>query len=334
MCAANGDPSFDDAWNDFELENRADRDTDYDADYDTEEERRFRDSYDSDGQDGDEFDRNGRGEDFAADSEDLLQSGFQLLGNFDVNQSFDESEEDFSGNNNQSEGVGREREVWERSQQEEGDLPKATTADLQSWQGSSGKTGDQSGEGDELIEEFQQLWQLAEVTWHSNFGNQGYEHYVAADFRQVYQTLKQLKDRCWTFLEWGSGLGVATIMADRMGMRAYGIEISARLLQTSREIATQFGSNAQFIEGSFIPDDYQWDPEIGDSEFRTPLGGHTAYRSLDVALSDFDIIYAYPWPEETELFIDMMRQCGKKHGYFVTYHATEGIKVSRTKAKR
>lgn len=242
----------------------------------------------------------------------LLDNGFQILDEFDINQSFEDGEPDPAASSS---------DLTSRS-----DFP-VTQAFTHFAHPAGDTAADTQRDAAELLL-FESLWADAEKIWQRNFGRDGYEHYVAADFRQVYAALQRLRGSCLTFLEWGSGLGVATIMAQRMGFQAYGIEIAPQLLDVSRTLAQAYDVAPRFVAGSFIPPDYQWDPEIGDSDFHTPLEGHSAYDHLDVALNDFDIIYAYPWPNETELFIHMMQECGSSRGHFITYHATEGIHVT------
>ncbi len=58
-----------------------------------------------------------------------------------------------------------------------------------------------------------------------------FEGYVSADYLSVFHSLAQLRNRVSTVLEWGSGLGVVSIMASRMGFEAFGIEAEAVLVE-------------------------------------------------------------------------------------------------------
>src|SRR5215470_19355500 len=71
---------------------------------------------------------------------------------------------------------------------------------------------------------------------------EGDRPYAAADGRVVFDELARRAARGRTFLEWGSGIGTITIMAERLGFEAVGIEIDARLVAAARELAGRVGS--------------------------------------------------------------------------------------------
>ena len=182
--------------------------------------------------------------------------------------------------------------------------------------------------------ELKTLWKEAGELW-DEFENQHQFHeFVAADYEQVYQALRELRNRAFTFLEWGSGLGVITIMASTLGFDAYGIETQPHLVELSRSLAKKYGPEARFAEGSFIPSQYEWDPVHGDETFRTVLDAEPGYEELDMELRDFDLVYAYPWPHEHPFFQDIMRECGGRKSLFLSYDVREGIAVHRLGANR
>ena len=164
-------------------------------------------------------------------------------------------------------------------------------------------------------------------------GNDFYR-FVAADHPKVYRALRRLEGRAVSFLEWGSGTGVVTIMAAMLGFEAYGIEIDPGLVEGSRTLASKYGTGAQFAEGSFIPREYEWNPETGDENFRTVLDGEPGYEELDMELRDFDLVYAYPWPDEGPLYDDIMRRCGRTGALLLTFSASEGMKLTRPGRRR
>jgi hypothetical protein len=176
-----------------------------------------------------------------------------------------------------------------------------------------------------LCEDGELLWE----SFRSDLGERSFHRFVAADYAEVYQHLRKLAGRAVSFLEWGSGNGVISIMADMLGFEAYGIEINPALVEKARYLNDQHEANAQFVEGSFVPSDYEWNVEHGDANFRTVDGAEPAYDELDLELRDFDIIYGYPWPEEQALFGDIMRQCGRHGSLFVTYDCYGGVDVRR-----
>ena len=175
--------------------------------------------------------------------------------------------------------------------------------------------------------EFSLLWKRAEEIWTEHEEASGFEAYVSADYTAVLDSLIRLQNRADTFLEWGSGLGVVTIMASRLGYEAYGIEMEQVLVDFSRELAAEFHCDAEFATGGFIPDGFLWQPELGQEAVRTSVDVADAYDDIGMDLQDFDLVYGYPWPTEHELFKGIMKSFGSPHSQLLIYDAREGIAV-------
>ena len=173
------------------------------------------------------------------------------------------------------------------------------------------------------------LWDEAEAIWSEHQEDAGFGGYVSSDYQSVYRALRQLQGRVFTVLEWGSGLGVVTIMASRMGFDAYGIEAELVLIEWSEKLAHKYGSTAQFAHGSFIPSGFEWDPISGDEDCRTFIEIVPAYAELDMELRDFDLVFAYPWPTEHALYRRILREFGSDQSLLLTYDAREGIALHR-----
>ncbi len=164
-------------------------------------------------------------------------------------------------------------------------------------------------------EVFPILWQEARSIWDRCENQAGFEAYVEADYRLVLESLRKFQGKGVTFLEWGAGLGVVTIMASRLGFEAYGLEISPQLVDYSRTLAQRFAPAAQFALGSFVPSGYRWNPELDEDGSRTDFESADGYEALDMSLADFDIVYVYPWPHEHAIFKDILRHTGGKVRY-------------------
>ncbi|MEM8945789.1 MAG: class I SAM-dependent methyltransferase [Planctomycetota bacterium] len=181
---------------------------------------------------------------------------------------------------------------------------------------------------DPLLEEMQWLWADAEDIWQRNLKHQGFASYVSADYAEIYRALARLEGQVDTILEWGSGLGVVAIMASRLGFQAYGIEVEPALVEHATELSDSYNANAQFAAGSFIPDDYDWEPDAPGLPSRTDTDSRAAYSELDMEPRDFDLFYAYPWPDEHPFFLDILQKYGRKGALFLCYDAREGISLS------
>jgi len=154
-----------------------------------------------------------------------------------------------------------------------------------------------------------------------------YHPLVHADYRHVARALAHLRPGAQRFLEWGSGVGTISIMADMFGYEAFGIERDARLVTRAEALAERFESRANFAVGSYVPSDLQDDPEFQNADFLTSTEGEPAYEELGERLADFDMIYAFPWPGEEELHLEIMRRCARPGSLLLLYASTDGIRL-------
>ncbi|MEX2528055.1 MAG: hypothetical protein WEA09_10505 [Gemmatimonadota bacterium] len=159
--------------------------------------------------------------------------------------------------------------------------------------------------------------------------------FVNADYRVVLQALLPLRPFGGRFLEWGSGTGVITIMADLLGFDAHGIELDAQLVEVARTLAHRHGSKARFAVGSFLPTGYRWKPRTGrrtrfagaegDDRMGTIGSGESAYRALEIPLDEFRWVYGYPWTGEEALMMDLMQRYGSKDAELLMYRGTQTV---------
>jgi hypothetical protein len=182
--------------------------------------------------------------------------------------------------------------------------------------------------------ELSELFSAAAEIWNDRECDTAFQGYVSADFPAIYQSLLKLRSRAHTFLEWGSGLGVVAIMASRLGFDAYGIEVEPELVAAAYGLSDRFGASPTFATGSFIPDEFEADVADGDEFHRTHTADRSAYDQLDMELRDFDMIYAYPWPEEHTVFRSIIRRCGAARTLYLRYDVREGLSLSRPAARR
>lgn len=177
-------------------------------------------------------------------------------------------------------------------------------------------------------DDIEQLWAEVDTIWEEKQNRDDFESYASADFAAVFNALRELRPHNQSFLELGSGLGVVTIMASRLGFDAYGIEAKTELIDYSRSFAAQLAPTAKFGRGSFIPNQFDWDPANGDESVRTFIDLPDAYGEIEMNLNDFDVIYAYPWPTEHELYNNFLSQYARAGSTFLCYDAREGMQIS------
>ena len=177
---------------------------------------------------------------------------------------------------------------------------------------------------------FEQITTAAMDTWqrHADANEAVFQEHIRADFAAARRTLAGLHPRHDNFLELGSGVGVITILADLLGFDAYGIEIQPELVDASIALAESVGSRATFAEGSFVPLEFRDEVELLDSDRLTPTEGADALAELGMAISDFDLVYAYPYPGEEAWFEELVRRHGDGHPTLLLYSVADGFQVS------
>lgn len=183
---------------------------------------------------------------------------------------------------------------------------------------------------DALRERLEAVCEEARSFWHRFDAEVRQDHwhpFVAADYDSVLDKLISLRRPGRRFLEWGSAAGAITIMADLLGFDAYGIELDASLVEVGRELAERVGSKAKFAAGSFIPMGWEWKPRDGDGRLGTIGHGPSGYLELGKALSDFDVVYAYPWQGEEPMMFELMRAHGHGDARLVLHSTAHGARV-------
>jgi hypothetical protein len=166
--------------------------------------------------------------------------------------------------------------------------------------------------------------------WHrfdSQVRQNHWHPFVAADYDCVRTALQSLYVPGRRFLEWGSATGVITIVADLMGYDAYGIELDSSLVRVARDLAARAGSDARFAVGSFIPMGWKWRPRNADGRTGTIGHGRSGYLELGRPLSDFDIVYAFPWSGEESMLLDLFRCHGHEDACLLLHSSERGTRT-------
>jgi len=161
--------------------------------------------------------------------------------------------------------------------------------------------------------------------------------FFPSDYPFVYSHLlavRQLDEHARRFCEWGSGFGVVTGLADFLGFESCGIEIDSRFIESSRELLSAHGREAEIFEGDFIPEEFTR-TELFESGGRTTfLSGMNSLDEVDVDIDDFDVIFAFPWPDEEEMYRSLFLRYAANGSLLVTFHALEEVRVYRKLAHR
>jgi hypothetical protein len=161
--------------------------------------------------------------------------------------------------------------------------------------------------------------------------------FVASDYVGAYRALRAVADTVAApgrlFCEWGSGFGVVTGLAALLDFDAFGIEAQGELVDAARVLADDFGLDAEFAHGSFVPGRAGAPGRAGDFAWLdTGRGG--AYGELGLEPGDFTVVYAYPWPDEEEFTAALFRDHGGPGAVLVTHHAGGEFRLRRKTVRR
>ena len=138
-----------------------------------------------------------------------------------------------------------------------------------------------------------------------------------------------------SFCEWGSGFGVVASVAALMGFDAMGIEIDEQLIEQARQLADDFSVPVDFFQGSFVPPGGEYVAERANGDFFwLESDSDDTYEELGLGPDDFDLIFAYPWPEE-ETVIDVLFEKFAAHGaLLLTYSQFDSVRLRRKISSR
>lgn len=157
--------------------------------------------------------------------------------------------------------------------------------------------------------------------------------FAISDFACVYRALRTLEADDllagrWV-CEWGSGFGVVACLAAMLGYDAWGMEVDRRLVAQARRLAEDFDLPVEFVAGSFIPassvPERSADDDFGWLDTTAPSG----YDEIDLAPTDFDLIFAYPWPDEETFVHDLFDRHAGPGAMLLTYHGGEDLRACR-----
>ena len=158
--------------------------------------------------------------------------------------------------------------------------------------------------------------------------------FVPCDYHRVARALQATVEHRLatgnTFCEWGSGLGVVTMLASLYGLDACGIEIEPTLVTTARSLAARYQLRVSFVAGSYIPPTAEaLEVPAGEDFFWMATEADTAYETLDQDVSDFAIVFAFPWPAEATLIAQLFEQHACYGALLLTYHHNGSVRLRR-----
>jgi hypothetical protein len=162
--------------------------------------------------------------------------------------------------------------------------------------------------------------------------------FVPSDFKKVYHALQAIADAKLapgtSLCEWGSGFGVVASLAAMLEFMACGIEIEKDLVDASRRLADDFGLPVEFVQGSFIPSGAESCAEEAYADNNAEYSwlikdADDGYEELELDPTDFDVVFAYPWPGEEYLITTLFEKYAAEGALLLTYNDLDSVRLRR-----
>ena len=157
--------------------------------------------------------------------------------------------------------------------------------------------------------------------------------FVPCDYAAAFAVLRTLSDGVLTrgrrFCEWGSGFGVVVGLAALLDFDACGIEIEESLVAEARKLADDFDLPVEFVRGSFVPRGAEDRVHAGGTYSWLTTEGDYAYDDLDLDVSDLDVVFAYPWPDEEGVVCELFDRYAGSGAILATYHGSGEFRLKR-----
>jgi hypothetical protein len=157
--------------------------------------------------------------------------------------------------------------------------------------------------------------------------------FVPSEFEFAYNVLQALASAAPTFgglfCEWGSGFGVVACLAAMLDFDACGIEIEGNLVEAAEQLASDFDLPVKFVCGSFIPKSAQVCSEADNGFAWLATDKGNMEEELGLAVEDFGVIFAYPWPDEERLIDDLFVRYAAVGAVLVTHHGGQEFRLRR-----
>lgn len=176
---------------------------------------------------------------------------------------------------------------------------------------------------------------ISEFFRHSRGGCSGF---VPSDYGPIYEALRSIVDLNLAtgsaFCEWGSGFGVVSSLAAMLDFDACGIEIERDLVDEADQLAEDYDLPVEFIHGSFIPPGGAREAEqvyLHDNDGFSWLVTDTdsTYDELGRDPDDFDVIFAYPWPDEERVIFNLFDAYAAKGALLLTQEKFNMLRLQR-----
>jgi SAM-dependent methyltransferase len=159
------------------------------------------------------------------------------------------------------------------------------------------------------------------------------EQYVACDFRDVWRALFRLTGselvQGNTFCEWGCGFGIVAGLASQLGWEAVGIEAELFLVEQGRRFLAENGLLAELVHGNFLPRGSERLAGLQSNYASMFHQIESAYDHHPLALDDYALVFAYPWPGEDHFQQEVFRHYARSGALLLMFLGPYEIELYR-----
>ena len=196
-------------------------------------------------------------------------------------------------------------------------------------------------ESPQIPEPFAALIRSADQLWEDFWArqqNKRYPRYIASEPAQVFAALRYVREQGLaqgdSFVEWGSGFGVASHLAAMLGFEATGIELETGLVTIAESLGALHETDAQFLSCSYIPEGFISYDHIGGSDIvpDDSFGYESEaprYPDMEVTLEEIDLFFVYPWPGEQEMMLKLFEAVAGEGALLIAYFGDKDIGIYR-----
>ena len=112
-------------------------------------------------------------------------------------------------------------------------------------------------------------------------------------------------------------------------MESVGIEVESVLVTQSSDLADDLGVDAKFFCGSFVPRGAAGASELASDIEHVQTEEGDVYEEIGLAMDDFDLFFAFPWPGEHVFFEAVFDACAADGALLLTFRGREGMNLVR-----
>ncbi|QEG22362.1 methyltransferase domain-containing protein [Mariniblastus fucicola] len=159
------------------------------------------------------------------------------------------------------------------------------------------------------------------------------ENFVRCDFHLLDQALTWIEQNHLLtgrrFCELGSGFGVAAMLASLHGLESVGIEVESYLVDQASDLADELDLPTAFYCGSFVPRGVLDIEQLGSEVEHVETHEDDVYEEIGLAMDDFDLFFAFPWPGEEHFFEAVFEAGAAVNSLLLTFRGRDGMGLLR-----